>query len=171
MLERLNLDQFATPIKSLVYRVNDGEMELNPPYQRGLVWGIERKQNLWFSILQRLPVGAIILNDRWKGWGRDAGETDTVMYAVVDGKQRLSAITGFFDNEYGLPRSFFDAEDLVAAHDAEVVYAKDLTRQSLAHMGSLTVTLIEASVSSVDAEKDLFDRVNFGGVAQGDTDL
>ena len=66
-------------------------LDLNPPWQRTDVWSIAKKRELIKSILLGIPIPSIILHK--------VGEN----HAVIDGKQRLTAIIKFLRNEYKLP--------------------------------------------------------------------
>lgn len=60
-------------------------LELNPSYQRGVVWSDKESCELIDSVLRGIPLPSIILNQR-------AGD-ETL--EIVDGKQRLTAILRF----------------------------------------------------------------------------
>jgi hypothetical protein len=66
-------------------RAVDGELDLNPPYQRDFVWSNSGSQTLIDSILRGIPLPSIILAK---------GAADQ-RYQIVDGKQRLTAILRF----------------------------------------------------------------------------
>jgi hypothetical protein len=80
-------------------------LDLNPPYQRGSVWGVERKRNLIRSLLMGLPIGAVFLNSR------HIMQPDR----VVDGKQRIEAILDFLGDGLAVPAEWFAETDLIAA--------------------------------------------------------
>lgn len=60
-------------------------LELNPSYQRDMVWSNSDSQKLLDSVLRGIPLPSIILNKRKK----------SNIYEIVDGKQRLTAILRF----------------------------------------------------------------------------
>lgn len=66
-------------------RAVDGELDLNPPYQRDFVWSNSGSQTLIDSILRGIPLPSIIL----------AKVAADQRYQIVDGKQRLTAILRF----------------------------------------------------------------------------
>ena len=142
-------------------------------YQRGLVWGQDRKKNLIFSILSGVPIGAIIVNDRFANADafRAAGY-DSEVYAIIDGKQRVSTIIEFYENGFSVPAEWFDDDDIEAhARGNAEVYYRDLTKGAQSDFRTTGVPVSFATVASVKEEQELFDLVNFGGVAQGETDL
>ena len=144
--------------------LDDGEISADAPYQRGHVWGAQRKENLIRSLTMGLPTGGIFLNVR-----------DLMQpMMLIDGKQRLSAIAGWYRGEFAVPADWFPEEFLPAGH-APAVRFPDLTAvgQRLWE-NRATVAVHETQLTGPDAEQQeraLFDLINFGGVAQGDTDL
>ena len=67
-------------------------LDMSPPYQRWSVWNLDFKQRFIETLLLGYPSPAIFLF-------RKVSETGETTYEVVDGKQRLTAIFEFLDNE------------------------------------------------------------------------
>ncbi len=138
------------------------DLDVDPPYQRGKVWGLTRKRALIKSLLMGIPVPSIVINDRgvrFEGW--DA-ETDPT-YVVVDGKQRVTALRDFVDGKFTVPGHWFDV-------DAEEVLFTELDKPNQLHFKHRPIAVSEAKLATLDEEREMFDLINFGGVAQGDTD-
>ena len=85
------------PIKAKTdtWRINDfagkassNRLNLTPTYQRGDVWPKGDSQKLIESILRGIPLPSVIIL-------RPASDSANVVYEVVDGKQRLTAILRF----------------------------------------------------------------------------
>ena len=133
---------------------------VDAPYQRGSVWGPDRQRKLIESMMLGIPIGAIIINRRhWL--------SEDVRNIVVDGKQRLTAIWDLIDDKYTIPAEWFgDCTDHLSGM---VTYSQlpDVARRMLS---ALSVPIVEANLATVEEEAELFDRVNFHGVAQGDAD-
>ena len=72
-------------IYDLAGRANQGQLELNPTYQRDFVWSNADSQMLIESILRGIPLPSIIL----------ARVSSSQRFQIVDGKQRLTAILRF----------------------------------------------------------------------------
>lgn len=73
----------------------------DPPYQRDMnVWDVEQKSFLLDTIFKNFPIPPIFLEQKINP---DTGITN---YDVIDGKQRLSTIIGFINNEVPLPEKF-----------------------------------------------------------------
>ena len=73
---------------SLTDLVKSGAIDLSPKYQRRYRWDIPRKSKLIESLLMNVPVPPIFLNEDTYG-----------TYSVIDGKQRLTAISEFMSND------------------------------------------------------------------------
>lgn len=160
-LVRLPLSEGNEPIEQIA---NYPALLLDPPYQRGSVWGLTRRRNLIRSLMQGIPTGGIHLNTR---------PDDAQTLAVVDGKQRIETVRAFFADEFTAPASWF-----AAAHVREVVDTDDgpyLRHSGLTEVGQrrfsrAQFTTLRTSMATVAEEADLFTLVNFGGVQQGDRD-
>lgn len=136
-------------------------LDLNPSYQRGSVWGTERKRNLIKSLLMGLPIGAVFLNSR------DIMQPDR----VVDGKQRIEAVLDFLGDRLSVPAEWFAAEDLIPADTLGVTDRdSDLTLPAQRRFRSATVATYQTKLRTEAEERDLFLLINYGGVAQGDVD-
>lgn len=176
LTQRLPIHSTQHPLSMLDKRDNETQDECNffwtePEYQRGHVWSDERKERLIFSLLFRIPIGTIIVNDRVSGFA-EVGERDYV-YAVIDGKQRISAIHDFVDNKISIPREWITTpygEDTVAV-GAERILFEDLTEVGKRVVRSLPVPVSHTQLDTVEQEKEVFELVNFGGVAQGESDF
>ena len=88
----------SRPIQTIVNQIKnlgkrDG-IDLQPPYQRGYIWGTEFKDKLWYSIIKGYPIGNISLRVR-----TDKNEKGA-MIEVVDGQQRLTSIYKFVIGEH-----------------------------------------------------------------------
>lgn len=68
-------------------------VNMNPIYQRGLVWNEQDKESLIESIFLGANIGLFIFRD-------SNGKLDEPWNEIVDGKQRLSTIVDFFENRF-----------------------------------------------------------------------
>src|SRR5438874_10803932 len=77
-------------VETLVGRITSGDMDLQPDFQRGEVWGRSKKQRLIDSILRdwHVPPIHIIENPTNK------------KQEVLDGQQRLTAIRDFVSGSF-----------------------------------------------------------------------
>lgn len=166
-LEQLRLSQTARPIETFVYWQKDGQILLSPPYQRGDVWGLTRQRNLIRSILLGVPIPSIIVNDRfsasYNSKGSEWDEAEKLAVAVIDGKQRITAILAFLGDKLTVPGEWFGL-------DGEVKFS-ELPMPRQRGFRQRPIQCCEGQLLSLEAEKEIFELVNFGGVPQGETDL
>jgi len=76
----------------LLYR--DTGLDLNPDYQRGNVWSLQQKRSLIESIFKNIDIGKFTIIRR------PFKEDLEHHYEVLDGKQRIIAISEFFEGRY-----------------------------------------------------------------------
>ena len=77
---------------------------VNRRYQRKLVWSIDEKASFIDSIMREYPVPIILL--------AEIINEDNTELEIIDGMQRLNAITSFIENEFSVNGEFFDLETL-----------------------------------------------------------
>lgn len=133
-------------------------LRLDASYQRGSVWTAEQKRNLIRSALEGIPLGAVYVNfrtgHRHQAW-------------VVDGKQRIEALIGFEKGEFTIP-----AEWLTPAMLGDAPATGEIRFDQLSHgfqntWGMMrTIAVYESRLPDEAAEKDLFERINYGGTPQ-----
>ena len=87
----MKLEHWEPDIDAMLRRIAEGEVDLQPSFQRGLVWNRTKQQRLIDTVLRRWsipPVHLVI--------------TDDERMLVLDGQQRLSAIRDFASNEFAI---------------------------------------------------------------------
>jgi hypothetical protein len=92
--------------RSTVFNVYLGrdEIWIDPPYQRaGDIWGIEKRQLLIDSLLNGFDVPKFYMHEFFPAEKVDGR---TYKYAIIDGRQRLSAIWDFIDGDFPLADGF-----------------------------------------------------------------
>lgn len=165
-LPRLSLSNNNRPLDFFIYKIEEGRLEMDQAYQRGLVWGEERKRNLIRSLLMGLPIGAVTLNNRLM-----AGFKGSNDYAVIDGKQRITAMMDFMADQFSVPVSWFPAQQVEQEESEGQVRWSGLSAVAHRRFQNAPVATNEAQVATVAEETVIFNLINFGGVAQGDSDL
>lgn len=136
--------------------IEDGELELRPPWQRELVWTNENKTRFIDSLARMMPVPSVMV----------CHDLDTGNRYVIDGLQRLSTIRQYFTDQDWV---FTDTPDVTPALRGrlvrEVRLRRELHRAIINH--SLPVTLITYRSSNPAHTEHLFSifyRVNSGSV-------
>ena len=84
ILEPVKASVDSWKILDLIYHADNGELDIDPIYQRDDVWKKNKQQFLIDSILLGIPLPSIILYENEDG-----------KYQIIDGKQRTTAILKF----------------------------------------------------------------------------
>lgn len=69
----------------------ESRYKLDPEYQRRHRWSVERKSRLVESFLMNVPVPPVFLYER-----------DLARFKVMDGRQRLTALSDFYSDQFPL---------------------------------------------------------------------
>ncbi len=145
---------------------DDPRFDMDQPYQRGVVWGLKRKQNLIKSVLMGVPIPAILINNRFdaKFSHPDYSRDRCWAYAIVDGKQRVSTFQQFVANRFPVPLEWF--QDMGRGP----IFYGQLSLANQRHVRNNSIPVAEGFFKTLEEEQELFDLINFGGLAQGETD-
>lgn len=145
--DRLVTQAADLSLGSLAKMVAEGAIDVAPQYQRRARWVTAKKSALIESFLLNVPVPPVYL-----------AEDEFGRYSVVDGQQRLTAVTEFIENKFRLSglETFVEIESLTFEElPAEL-------RNSLSVRPYLRViTLLKQSDPSLKYE--VFVRLNRGG--------
>jgi uncharacterized protein with ParB-like and HNH nuclease domain len=143
-------------IRELYTKIKEKGIDLNPDFQRHLVWDDTRKSRLIESILLGIPLPVFYF-----------AEDKEEAFQVVDGLQRLSTIRDFMDNQFSLKNlehlgqscngKYYKVSDKV---NYDKVLEKRFERRI--EKAQLNVNVIEAS-SPEKVKYDIFRRINEGG--------
>ncbi len=127
-------------------------LNLQPEYQRRLVWDRRKKSLLIESLLMNVPIPPVFLY-----------EYDLNRYEVMDGQQRLNTIMDFYDNRFSLVGlSNWSSINGRQYGDLPPRIKNGLDRRRI----SATVLLPEsnkARINGEDVRRTVFERLNTGG--------
>ncbi|NJC11909.1 hypothetical protein F4558_001735 [Micromonospora profundi] len=138
-------DQGLLTLASLVA---GGAIDVSPNFQRRDRWGAEKQSLLIESFLTNIPVPPVYL----------AEDSDLLgSYAVIDGKQRLTSIAAFFQNQLTLR----GLERLPLINGLRYDQLPPEIRNPLGMKALRTTTLLRASDPNLKHE--VFLRLNTGG--------
>ena len=142
---KISRDQYsAFEIKRMAEETND--LIVAPPFQRKLVWKLDQKRELIESILMGIPIPVIYVF-----------EDDNGKKQVVDGRQRISTIISFLNNEFSLDNlKMLPAFNGKKFDNLEPIYKSKVERYQI------PVYVIEPPTPE-RVKYDIFDRVNRGG--------
>jgi len=164
----------ARPWGDLIHQVQAGNISYDLPYQRGHVWSYEQRIMLIYSILSGTPVPALIINARPESMWFDADGNELPIDAVIDGKQRMTAVRMFMEGDLRVPASWFPAEYVLATEDTDdgpYVRYSGLTRPAQRFFENTPAPVAEARVKTVVEEAAIYLRVNGSGTPQSDEDI
>jgi len=123
-----------------------GLLELDPPYQRRSVWNQRYRQEFIETVLLGYPAPSIFLYAATEDDG-------TRLYSVVDGKQRLTAILDFVEDNFQTPD-----DDSPLTDEDRGKYFSGLADKSRVWTYEFTVEYLPSTDESL--LKDVFDRIN-----------
>ncbi|WP_129373598.1 DUF262 domain-containing protein [Pseudomonas aeruginosa] len=105
MIKKLDRNTTTISIASFHEQNQAKKFNYDPPYQRRSVWSDEKQSYLIDSILRNFPIPPIFLHRKIDS------NTGTTTYDVIDGKQRLTAIARFINNEIPAANEYGRMED------------------------------------------------------------
>src|SRR6266511_291680 len=142
------------PIKDLYDRFKDGDLVLQPGFQRYFIWDRTKSSRLIESVLLEVPLPIVYLAEDLDG-----------KESVIDGQQRLTSFFDFLDGKFALQGLRIRA-DLLKKTYADL--QKDL-QATIRRTPIRTVTIQRES--DEDLKFDIFERLNSGAVALNDQEL
>lgn len=153
---KLRYDPTTKTVQDLVNYFENGQLKLDPPFQRNSVWAVRDRAKLIDSLVNGFPIPSIYLHERT--------EDRRIVYDVIDGKQRLESILMFMGRLRG--RGRFEADVLwPGGEERETVSWASLGRRDLGQV--LLRYRIPVHVVSGDLAEviELFVRINSTGKA------
>lgn len=147
-------------ISTIVSQIEQGNIDLNPKFQRRNAWDDSRRSKLIESLIVGLPVPEIVLAEDPK---------KKKAFIVIDGKQRLLTIAGFLDPTIGYWKKS-ELKGLKLRADLNGVTGdqiKDDTKfknEEREFMNADVRCVVISNFKSDDALYDIFYRLNTGSV-------
>lgn len=153
-MRQLVSQKLDLPVSTLPAMLND-QIKLNPEFQRRDRWDENRQSRLIESLVMNVPIPPVFL-----------GEDEYGQYVVLDGRQRLTAVSKFLSNNLKL-KGLEVWDELNGMTYSDMVKRgqdKYLTRRFLQ-----AVVLLKESSPIV--KYDVFDRLNTGGVSANNMEI
>lgn len=157
-----NLNIRGEPVQSIYSEYKQGKYIVNRRYQRKLVWSLAEKQRFIDSLLNQFPVPlflGVIFEHSEKGR----------CFEILDGMQRLEAITSFIDGNYPVNGKYFDLS--VVAETNRLMQEGVLKQQeprlefdACKKLLNYPLPISSSNYTSKDSVDETFRRINTGGV-------
>lgn len=149
---RIVTEQARYPLNSILQLLANGDYNLHPEFQRRRRWNRVKQSQLIESFIMNVPIPPIFLY-----------EQDLAKYEVMDGLQRLTAISEFYQDKYKLEGLEFWPELNGYKYSTLPKSVKQgIDRRYL----SSIILLHETAEDEEDAKRMkqlVFDRINSGG--------
>lgn len=140
--------------KELYEMWKDGDLNIQPKFQRFKVWDEKKESKLIESALLEVPIPPIYLAEENDG-----------KYSVIDGQQRLWSFFDFFDDNLNL-------NGLLVIKELNNKKFAELQKEIKSSLRKFTLhTIIIKKESHPDIKFEIFERFNTGSVKLNDQEL
>lgn len=147
---KLVTQPYDMSVQTVVEQIKNGDIFLEPPYQREYRWSNEKASRFIESLLLNIPIPNIFL-----------AEEDDITYTVIDGRQRLNTIKNFI-----VPKN---EKERIILHGLQVrndLNGKKFEELDKKDQGKLKKQYLRCSVILNDSDPqikfDVFERLNTG---------
>ena len=134
-------------IETLVNRINNKDMDLQPDFQRGEIWTVQKKKKLIDSILRgwKIPPIHVVPNKH---------NVDE----VLDGQQRLAAIRDFYDNIISIDGYIEPLDPVIEQLDG--LHYRDLPVEWQRKVRQYSILVVRLTEFNPQEPAELFYRLN-----------
>lgn len=141
--------------KSLYDQIVDGSIDLDPEYQRDVVWTETKQSGLIDSILRHYYIPPII-------FAVVSHDDGTEQRVCIDGKQRLTSIQRFMDGLIPHKDSFTNERLYYKQTPGCKQKRRLLSRAYINRFGNEQISCVEYDGLNEDQEREIFQRVQLG---------
>jgi hypothetical protein len=145
---------YDASVRTLIDDIRNKELIVNPDFQRGEVWPRRLKSRLIESLLLNIPIPVLYF-----------AEDDDGTRVVIDGQQRLRAISEFFSGGFALG----DLQVLAELNDKSWTDISAKIARTILNRTLRCVVI--SSKSSPTLRFEMFERLNTGSVQLNDQEL
>lgn len=133
-----------------------GELVIRPEFQRLFRWSVEKQSRFVESLLLEIPVPPIFVI-----------ETDSGVYELIDGLQRITSVMNFFNEKAPL---VLEGCDIVRELNGHTAQSLPLALRLRAKRVPLRMVVVKRE-SSPHAKYEMFYRLNTGGEPATDQEV
>ncbi|WDF65049.1 DUF262 domain-containing protein [Flavobacterium sp. KACC 22763] len=153
-VRKINTQAYDKSVSDIVRMIEDGDINLNPEYQRNYIWDNKKSSLLIESIILNVPIPVIYVSQE---------EDDS--WTVIDGLQRLNSLYRYFQRDYKLS----GLEILTELNKSDI---KTLNPKAVRVLKNGLLRIIVISHDShPEIKYDVFMRLNTGAVKLNDQEL
>lgn len=143
----MKLTAWEPDIQTLVRRIEVGDIDLQPDFQRQEVWPTPKKKRLIDTILRDWSIPPIHLV-----------ETSSGLLEVLDGQQRLTAIRDFLANQFAIDGRIEPTDSII--HDMHGMFCDKLPERARRRIQNFPIRCFMLSDYKPDEPSELFYRLN-----------
>ncbi len=156
-LDKTKISKQTWSIRELINKIEKDELDLNPDYQRNIVWNNEKQIAFIESLLMSIVVPPLYFVEI-----PGSGPLMPTKYEVVDGKQRLNAIRNFVKLKFKLQKKFLEYYGDIYA-DKDFNELSQEYESEMENFASQTLDIYVITAASPEFTKyDIFSRLNKG---------
>ncbi|MBA5792632.1 DUF262 domain-containing protein [Flavobacterium sp. xlx-214] len=153
-VRKITTQAYDKSVSDIVRMIEDGDINLNPEYQRNYIWDNKKSSLLIESLILNVPIPVVYVSQE---------EDDS--WTVIDGLQRLNSLYRFFQRDFKLS----GLEILTELNKSDV---KSLNPKALRVLKNGLLRIIVISHDShPEIKYDVFMRLNTGAVKLNDQEL
>lgn len=149
---RIITEQARYPLNTILSMVDGPDYILNPEFQRRHRWDVTKKSRLIESFIMNVPIPPVFLY-----------EVKYSVYEVMDGLQRMTAISQFYRNEFSLQ----NLEEWPELNGKRYTELPEQIRRGIDRRYLSSIILLQETAKSEIEAKRLkqlvFERINSGG--------
>jgi hypothetical protein len=150
---RILAQPYDYSVQDIVDKIESGDIDLNPDYQRNYVWGSNDEQQnkcsrLIESLLLNIPIPVIYF----------AEQAETLKYEVIDGQQRLYTFQRFLKDDFAL-------KNLQIRDDVNDKKYSELSQRDRDEIRKRSIrAIVILNESDEEVKYEVFERLNLGSI-------
>lgn len=159
-LEKTKISKQTWSVRELFQKMDSKVLDLDPEYQRNIVWKREKQIAFIESLLMGIIVPPLYFVEI-----PGNGPLEPTRYEVVDGKQRLYSIKQFLSSKLPLKERYLEYYGDIYS-EMNFTELSDIYSEEMDDFASQTLDIYVITASSPESTKyDIFSRLNKGSAA------